>query len=210
MTFAYRITPLNIDDAEYLWFLLRTIESQNWERFWTAIHSDPNAFQLIALKVSISAELNGMTILHACARFNPPVQIAKVIIDLFPESTRLVDCLNRTALHIAVGMRANLSTIQLLVDAYPMACAVLDTDGKIPLHLACDSACELFKGDEGCERDPPSYDVVSLLVRAWPSVVDREDNFGTSALEYAILSEAPFKVIRFLQTVTAEKKKKLR
>ena len=61
MTFAYRITPLNNDDAEYLWFLLRTIESQNWERFWTAIHSDPNAFQLIALKVSISAELNGMT-----------------------------------------------------------------------------------------------------------------------------------------------------
>jgi hypothetical protein len=45
-------------------------------------------------------------------------------------------------------MRANLSTIQLLTDVYPAACAIPDKDGMTPLHLACDSACELFVGDE--------------------------------------------------------------
>jgi hypothetical protein len=101
-----------------------------------------------------------------------------------------------------------LSVIQLLVDTYPIACAILDTDGKIPLHLACDSACELFRGDEGCERDPPSKDVVSAIIKAWPWAVCWEDNYGTSALEYAILSGAPIEVVRILQAVTSQQTQK--
>ena len=147
--------------------------------------------------------------LHACARFNPPWDIAKVLLELVPESPSLVDCLGRTPLHIAAGTRANLSTVQLLTDVHPLACAILDTDGKTPLHLACDSACALFMGDErGCERDLPSYDVVSAIIKAWPSVVPQEDNDGTSALEYAILSGAPIKVVRLLQAVTSMQTKK--
>jgi hypothetical protein len=119
-----------------------------------------------------------------------------------PESPGLVDCLNRTPLHVAVGTRANLATIQLLADACPVACSVRDEDGKTPLHLACDSACELFEGDRYCERDPPSYDVVSTIVKTWPSAVIWEDNDGTSALEHAILSGAPIKIIRLLQAAT--------
>ena len=83
-----------------------------------------------------------------------------------------------------------------------MACAMLDTDGKTPLHLACDSACSLFMGDEGCERDPPSTDLVSTMIKACPPVVCWEDNDGKSALEYAILSGAPIEVVRLLQAVT--------
>jgi hypothetical protein len=107
-----------------------------------------------------------------------------------------------------VGTRANLSVIQVLVDAYPRACAILDTDGKTPLHLACDSACTLFMGDEGCERDPPSKDLVSTMIKAWPPVVSWEDNDGKSALEYAILSGAPLEVVRLLQAVTCLQTKK--
>ena len=97
----------------------------------------------------------------------------------------------------------------MLTDVHPLACAILDTDGKTPLHLACDSACALFMGDErGCERDLPSHDVVSTIIKAWPSVVPQEDNDGTSALEYAILSGAPIKVVRLLQAVTSMQTKK--
>ena len=113
-------------------------------------------------------------------------------------------------LHIAAGTRANFSVIQLLVDAYPKACAIPDTDGKTPLHLACDSACSLFMGDEGCERDPPSYDVVFAIIKAWPSAVPWEDNDGTSALEYAILSGAPIEVVRLLQAVTKKQAQQVR
>jgi ankyrin repeat protein len=146
--------------------------------------------------------------LHACARFNPPALIVKVLLELLPESPSFVDCLSRTPLHIAAGTRANFSIMQLLVAAYPMACATLDTDGKTPLHLACDSACSLFMDDEGCERDPPSTDVVSTMINTWPPVVCWEDNYGKSALEYAILSGAPIEVVRLLQAVTCLQSKK--
>ena len=63
-------------------------------------------------------------------------------------------------------------------------------------------------GDEGCERDPPSYDVVFAIIKAWPSAVPWEDNYGTSALEYAILSGAPIEVVRLLQAVTCLQSKK--
>ncbi len=112
--------------------------------------------------------------------------------------------MNRTPLHIAAGTRANLSTIQLLADAYPAACATLDEGGKTPLHLACDSACELFEGDEGSDRDPPSYDVVLTIINAWLSAVPWEDKDGASALEFAILSDAPIKVVRLLQAATCK------
>ena len=147
--------------------------------------------------------------LHACARFNPPAHIVTGLLELVPESPSCVDCMGRTPLHIAAGMRANLSTIQLLTDVYPAACAIPDKDGMTPLHLACDSACELFVGDEQCcEREPPSYDVVSMIINAWPSVVPQEDNYDRSALEYAILSGAPMKVVRLLQAVTINQTKK--
>jgi ankyrin repeat protein len=109
----------------------------------------------------------------------------------------------RTPLHVAVGTRADLSVIQLLADAYPAACSVQDEDGKTPLHLACDSSCELFDGDrEKLPHDPPSIGVVFVLIRAYPWSVPLEDNDGTSSLEYAILSDSPIEVVKFLQHVT--------
>ena len=142
--------------------------------------------------------------LHACARFNPPALIVKVkvLLELLLESPSFVNCLNRTPLHIVAGTHANFSVMHLLVATYPMACAMLDTDGKTPLHLACESAYSLFMGDEGCERDPPSTDLISTMIKVCPPVVCWEDNDGKSALEYAILSGAPIEVVRLLQAVT--------
>jgi hypothetical protein len=142
--------------------------------------------------------------LHACCRFNPPLQIVQNILELLPESPSLVDRMHRTPLHIAAGTRANLSIIQLLVNASPLTCAVRDVDGKTPLHLACDSTCELFVGDEDCTRDPPTYDVLSTLIKAYLPALSLDDNEGTSALEHAILSDAPIKIVKYLQGVTRQ------
>ena len=141
--------------------------------------------------------------LHACVRFNPPLHIVQVLIDLLPESTSFVDCMNQTPLHIAAGTRADLSTIQLLVNASPFSCSIRDVNGMTPLQLACDSTCEIYTGDEqDCPRDPPTYDVVSTLLKIYPTAVTLEDEEGTSALEHAIMSDAPIRVVNYLQFVT--------
>ena len=77
-----------------------------------------------------------------------------------------------------------------------------DSDGKTPLSLACDTECGLFEGDQDFVRDPPSFEIVQILVHASPLSVPLEDDDGMSALEYAILSEASSEVIKLLQCVT--------
>jgi hypothetical protein len=79
-----------------------------------------------------------------------------------------------------------------------------DRDGKTALHLACDSSCELFEGDEGFTKPPPSYDVVHTLMRASPTTVHLEDDDGMNAVEYAIISNAPIKVVMTLQKGTRD------
>ena len=80
---------------------------------------------------------------------------------------------------------------------------IQDIDGKTPLTLTCDAACELFKGDQNSyDREPPSFQVVEVLLKASVSSVPLEDADGMSALEHAIFSEAPIKVIKLLQHVT--------
>ena len=140
--------------------------------------------------------------LHACSRFNPPLHVVQVLLELLPESPNLVNCMNRTPLHIAAGTRADLSIIQLLASASPSACSIQDVDGMTPLHLACDSTCELFAGDEDCQRDPPTYEVLSTLIKAYPQAVTLQDNEEMSALEHAIMSDAPIEVVKYLQLVT--------
>jgi hypothetical protein len=42
------------------------------------------------------------------------------------------------------------------------------------------------------------------IINAWLSAVPWEDKDGTSALEFAILSDAPIKVVRLLQAATCK------
>lgn len=70
-----------------------------------------------------------------------------------------------------------------------------------PNVLLFDSS-ELFEGEEGIVRDPPSMDIIKLLVMAAPEVVPIEDGEDTSALEYAILSDADVTIVKFLMHLT--------
>ena len=125
------------------------------------------------------------------------------MIDLLPESPTCIDIAHRTPLHVAVGTRANLSTIELLMHAYPDACAMVDLEGKTPLHLACDGGCKLFESDlRDLSIQKPSIDTVLTLIHACPFSTALEDQDGMSALEYAIISDASIQVVELLQITT--------
>lgn len=118
---------------------MESINSCDWETLEQMVRTKgPQRFVEVCEMVSRSSQLNGMTILHACIRFDPPPRVVQLIIRLSPSSPFAVDCLNRTPLHIAAAIRANPQSIMLLVDACQKACSVRDVDGKTPLHFACD------------------------------------------------------------------------
>lgn len=196
---------LNNEEIQYLDVLCGMIGARNWQAFGYAILNNPTVFQSFSRKISQSSEMKGLTILHACIRYNPPPHIVKIILTLVPEVPGCVDCFQRTPLHVAAGTRASLPVIELLAKAYPRACDIQDKDGKTPLHLACDCACNLFEGDGDFTREPPSYEVVYTLLKNSPlSTVPVEDHDGMSALEHAILSDASIEVVNLLQYATGK------
>lgn len=132
------MTSITKEDYSYLCLVLQTIDLRKWVTLEHMIRCDPRKFTAVAEAVSRLPQLNGMTILHACIRFDPPPCVVQMIIRLSPFAVGSVDCLNRTPLHIAAAIRANSQTITMLIHACREACAVQDCDGKTPLHFACD------------------------------------------------------------------------
>jgi len=59
--------------------LLKNINSQNWRFLEGMILANPSKFTSVSNAVHMSSEINGMTILHACIRFNPPPSTLKLM-----------------------------------------------------------------------------------------------------------------------------------
>ena len=198
-------TKLTAKDVSQLTLLLSVINNSDWKALAYLICKNPTKFQALCRKLVQCRELNGMSILHATLRHNPPEEIVNALLKLVPEAAQCVDCLGRLPLHICTGTRADLASIQLLVATYPQGCCVQDIDGKTPLHMACDTQCELFEQDDDenqTELSPPSLEVVFTLIKANPSCVQLEDQDGMSSLEHSIFSDSDIKVVKLLQNAT--------
>mmetsp|Transcript_40649 Transcript_40649/g.85387 ORF Transcript_40649/g.85387 Transcript_40649/m.85387 type:complete len:247 (-) Transcript_40649:76-816(-) len=191
--------------------LFRLIEANDWEKLKIIFLAPEKAktFQHLSALVAKSTSFNGMTILHACVRFNPPSGIINRMIELCPDAPRSQDCLNRTPLHVAAGTSACPSVLKVLVDSYPDACEFKDKDGRMPLHMACDSSCELFEDSKGqTQRSAPSYKSIAVLLAGSLNSAVEEDNDGTSPIEYALCSNADMKTVRLIQKVAQKVMKK--
>jgi len=183
----------------YISVLLDFIENQEWDQFEAIALSNPKTFKFISQSVSDCDDFNGMTLLHACARFDAPVQILNQMIKIYPRALEGEDCVGRTPLHVAAGTRASPYTLKLLTTNYPQACSIQDEDGRTPLHLACDTSCELFEGDACVPREPPCLDTIKVLLTGSLDAVTLEDDDEMNAVEYAIISDASMDVVKLLQ-----------
>mmetsp|Transcript_23172 Transcript_23172/g.55896 ORF Transcript_23172/g.55896 Transcript_23172/m.55896 type:complete len:224 (-) Transcript_23172:66-737(-) len=192
------------DILNYLVVLLGSAEAQDWMIFEEFALSSPQTFNFKTVSKAISEieDFNGMTLLHACVRYNPPASLLQQMIEHYPQALMKVDCLGRTPLHVASGCGASLPVLELLTMGYPGACNVQDKDGKTPLHFACDASCELFEEDECMTLTPPSIETVCVLLQGSRDAVVLEDLDEMNALECAILSDAPIEVVKLLQDIT--------
>eukprot|EP00984_Skeletonema_dohrnii_P003037 scaffold1020_cov106-Skeletonema_dohrnii-CCMP3373.AAC.4 len=71
--------------------VLQLLALQDWETLRSTVLSDPTLFQNIASTISACSELNGMTLLHAAVRFNPPLDVIAQMIRLCPLMTAATD-----------------------------------------------------------------------------------------------------------------------
>eukprot|EP00985_Skeletonema_marinoi_P027936 scaffold23581_cov73-Skeletonema_marinoi.AAC.1 len=101
---------------------LQLISSQDWETFRSAILSRPALFRKLSNQVSSCSQLHGMTLLHAAVRYNSPLDVIVEIIRVCPDMPAAKDCLGRTPLHVAAGLKASASLLTILAHACPAAC----------------------------------------------------------------------------------------
>ena len=183
---------------------------QDWDTLRSTILSDPALFRNICSAIAANSELNGMTILHAAVRFNPPLDVVAQMIHLRPHMTAATDCLNRTPLHVAAGCKASASLIKLIARSYPAACDVQDDEGKTPLHFACDSSCVLFEDQVDIDendasipsQESPKHKSIVALLSVSLHATTLEDDEEMSPLEHAIMSNASLKTVKLLQAAT--------
>ena len=95
-------------------FLLGLFKARDWTVFEEFVLSNPETFQCISKSIYECEEFNGMTLLHACVRFDPPISVLQKVIELHPQALRKEDCVRRTPLHIAAGSGASSFDIKIL------------------------------------------------------------------------------------------------
>ena len=191
---------------------------QDWDTMRSAVLSDPALFRNICSAIAACPKFNGMTILHAAVRFNPPLDVVAQMIHLRSHMTAATDCLKRTPLHVAAGCKASATLIKRIARSYPAACDVQDAEGKTPLHLACDSSCVLFEDqiqidDENdpstSNREPPNHESIAALLSISLHAATIEDDDEMSPLEHAIMSNASLETVLMLQAATRKAHKQV-
>ncbi|KAK1733178.1 ankyrin repeat domain-containing protein [Skeletonema marinoi] len=181
----------------YVAIVLDLIHCQEWAAL-EKVATEHKLFKVLSEHIQKCDEFNGMTLLHAVVKYNPPLHILDAMIDAHGDALMGQDCVGRTPLHVACGTGASAEIIRRLVKAYPQACDLQDEDGRLPLHLACDIECVLFEGDQ-TERASPTIDVVRALLSGSLRSVLVEDEDEMSPIEYAIVSDANINVVKLLQ-----------
>ncbi len=189
--------------------LLDSIHRQDWQTFRSAVLSNPAYFKAVTKTIASCPELNGMTLLHAVARHNPPLDIVAKMISTCPKLPAARDCLNRTPLHVAAGSGASSKLIKLIAYACPASCEAQDEDGKTPLHYACDTSCELFEEDfvsKQQSRTPRQvcHDSIKALLSESLHAATIEDVDEMNPLEYAIMSDAHLNTVKMLQKASCK------
>eukprot|EP00581_Thalassiosira_minuscula_P028391 CAMPEP_0183751074 /NCGR_PEP_ID=MMETSP0739-20130205/1524_1 /TAXON_ID=385413 /ORGANISM="Thalassiosira miniscula, Strain CCMP1093" /LENGTH=234 /DNA_ID=CAMNT_0025987255 /DNA_START=78 /DNA_END=782 /DNA_ORIENTATION=+ len=188
--------------------LVGLMEAREWYQLEDLALTQPKTFKAVSRAIGLRKEFNGMSLLHACVRFDPPIHILKRMIKLHPNAVMAEDCLGRTPLHVAAGSSANYEVIEILTAQYPEACDIQDVDGKTPLHFACDTSFELFEDENQPARGPPCLATISVLLKASMAAATLEDLDEMNALEYAILSDASLDVVLLLQKASQHFMKK--
>ena len=84
--------------TSYLSVLLSFVQAREWGKLEEFALSDHNAFYQISSFVSDCVEFNGMTLLHAVCRCDPPIELLVQMIELYPKALEGKDCMGRTPL----------------------------------------------------------------------------------------------------------------
>mmetsp|Transcript_12740 Transcript_12740/g.21926 ORF Transcript_12740/g.21926 Transcript_12740/m.21926 type:complete len:281 (-) Transcript_12740:141-983(-) len=137
-------------------------------------------------------------VVHFAVRFQAPLRILMLLSQRYPESLSSTDVSGRYPIHVACKWSSTPDVIAYLVETNPSVVGVPDSLGKVPMHYVGEYYLQHFTNTL-FHREDCMQQVVRLLKMASPKSVNLEDDEGMNAIEYALVSDAPMKVVRTMQ-----------
>ena len=134
--------------------------------------------------------------LHLILRYNPPLDIVRLIVEKDCESVFELDCNDHFPLQTALSYGTSSNVIKYLISKNREAFFTLDVDGKNPMHLAVEGY-EILSADTSSKLT--SFDTISeiieILCDVEPSCMLQRDNNNMNAIAYASSRKVDERVI---------------
>jgi len=165
------------------------IRQKEWRKFRKMLKSTAKRKKIIDRTKNWRDDMH-RNILHILCEHQPPHDIAKKVIDIFPQFAAATDKDLRTPLHVAIVSVTNIFVVECLLASHLESGEMMDVAGRTPLSLAAEKS---------------NLEVVRVLILLHPHVITMEDNQGMTPLEHAIVSEAPMSVVKRLQIATVQR-----
>lgn len=142
--------------------LLSLVLSYEWVGALKRIETNPDECMAVGVQ--------GRTPLHVACDHDAPAPVIDALLQAYPAASLMVGTSNMNPLHITCSSNhASVEVVRCLLDGgHANQTSMRDLDGDTPLHAAC--------------RCGAPFDVIRLLLKANPSVVDDRDYEGLTPL----------------------------
>ena len=183
------------------------ISNQKWDELRTFLSEDDGVFGVLQMEELFGG---GQNAIHFVCRYQPPLDIVKSVVQIYPEGVLELDSVGQTPLHVAVSWKASLGVIEQLISTHAEAAMIQDTHGRTPLQLACNKICfdkclleahHENVGDLANLHHLATMALLEVLYKAAPAAIDVKDVNGRTVVDSAIRHGASDHVVKFLKAL---------
>jgi hypothetical protein len=183
------------------------ISNQKWDELRSFLHDDDGVFGVLQMEELFGG---GQNAVHFLCRYQPPLDIVKTILQIYPEGVSELDSVGQTPLHVAVSWKASLGVVEELLTSHVEAATMQDSHGRTPLQLACNKICfdkcimekeDDKMGDLDNLHHIATMGMLKVLHSAAPGAIEMKDKSGRTVVDSAIRHGASDNVVKFLQSL---------
>ena len=149
-------------------FVSKMIDNKEWVILSEMLKENP---EYAEKKQSVTLRLP----LHIAMIKGAPLDIIKLLIDLYPKALSIKDSDQLVPFHLAIFHKVDIEILKYILRKDEASAREYDGDGKLPIHFAC--------------ANSSSEDVIHILLQAYPDSASRRTKSGQLPLHYACQSK---------------------
>jgi len=177
---------------------------------WSQVENILCSIPIESIQIDNRMTINEDNILHFACRFDPPINIIRLLATKYPNSLLTPDATGRFAVHVASKYSASPVVIHFLISENFAAASVPDVNGKTPIHYVGQYYAKNHSMASIKDINRNMLQVVRLFKASAPESFNLEDNEECNAIEYALESNADIMVVKAMQQAARDDWREMR